>query len=292
MTQQPTNEAIAKLLEHIAQLLEAGEENPFRVRAYRNAAATISAAEESIADLAMKEDRHALMALPGIGEGLANLIIEYVRTGESALLRELEGRVSPESAFYQVPGIGEELARRISEQLGIHTLEELEIAAHDGRLDALEGFGPERVKAVRASLAGMLSDSAQRRARQRTEGQARTDEPAVEVLLDVDAEYRRRVEAGELQKIAPKRFNPEGKAWLPVLHTKRGDWSFTALFSNTARAHEAGKTNDWVVVYFEREGSEEDQRTVVTETKGELAGKRIVRGREAETQRYYKEKGD
>jgi hypothetical protein len=187
-----------------------------------------------------------------------------------------------------VPGIGEELARRIVEQLGIHTLEELEIAAHDGRLDSVEGFGPERVKAVRSSLAGMLSDSAQRRARQRTQEKGdQPDEPSVADLLDVDAEYRRRAEAGDLQKIAPKRFNPEGEAWLLVLHTRRGEWSFTTLFSNTARAHEAGKTNDWVVIYFERDRSEEEQRTVVTATQGDLAGKRIVRRREAETRRHY-----
>jgi ribosomal protein S13 len=288
MAQQPTNEAIAALLEQIAQLLEVGEENPFRVRAYRNAAATISAAEESVADLAIKEDRRALTALPGIGEGLANLIIDYVKTGESALLRQLEEQNSPERALSQAPGIGEELARRIVEQLGIHTLEELEVAAHDGRLDSVEGFGPERVKAVKASLAGMLSDSAQRRARQRTQEKGeQPDEPSVAELLEVDAEYRRRAEAGELQKIAPKRFNPEGKAWLPVLHTRRGDWSFTVLFSNTARAHEAGKTHDWVVIYFERDGSEEEQRTVVTATQGDLTGKRIVRGQEAETRRHY-----
>jgi hypothetical protein len=57
---------------------------------------------------------------------------------------------------------------------------------------------------------------------------------------------------------------------------------FTALFSNTARAHELGKTRDWVVVYFHTDTQSEGQRTTVTETSGRLAGRRVVRGRESE----------
>lgn len=60
------------------------------------------------------------------------------------------------------------------------------------------------------------------------------------MLLDVDRAYR--AAAGALAKIAPKRFNPAGEAWLPILHTERGPWRFTALFSNTARAHSLGRT--------------------------------------------------
>jgi hypothetical protein len=72
------------------------------------------------------------------------------------------------------------------------------------------------------------------------------------------------------------------EAWLPVLHTERADWHFSALFSNTARAHELGRTRDWVVIYFSQDSGPEGQRTVVTETRGPLAGHRVVRGREAE----------
>jgi hypothetical protein len=288
MVKKQTNEEIAAALERIAQLLEMEETNPYRVRAYHNAASTIRNTTEPVAELAGKEDRDGLMELPGIGEALASLIIEYVNTGGSDLLRRLEEQTSPESAFTQVPGIGETLAHRIYEEGDIHTLEELEIAAYDGRLRKIEGFGDDRVKAVRAALAGMLSDSAQRRARQRTEPDGKQSaEPSIDLLLDVDAEYRRRGEAGELETIAPKRFNPKGESWLPIMHAKRSGWSFTVLFSNTARAHEAGKTNDWVVIYFEREGQDERQRTVVTEPQGALAGKRVVRGREQETSRYY-----
>jgi hypothetical protein len=110
----------------------------------------------------------------------------------------------------------------------------------------------------------------------------------VALLLEIDRDYRRRAAAGELRRIAPKRFNPEGEAWLPVLEGTRAGWDFTAIFSNTARAHELGKTDDWVVIYYTREG-DEGQATVVTGSRRELDGKRVVRGREAESRAFYAE---
>jgi DNA polymerase (family X) len=109
----------------------------------------------------------------------------------------------------------------------------------------------------------------------------------VKHLLDVDREYRAGAEADTLPRIAPRRFNPEGKAWLPVLHTRRDDWAFTALFSNTARAHELDRVRDWVVVYVEDKAHHERQYTVVTAGQGTLAGRRVVRGRERECGELY-----
>ena len=83
--------------------------------------------------------------------------------------------------------------------------------------------------------------------------------------------------------IAPRRFNPKGEAWLPVLHAQRGDWHFTVLYSNTARAHELGRVRDWVVVYADGPGHAERQYTVVTPQGGRWVGQRVVRGRERET---------
>jgi len=189
--------------------------------------------------------------------------------------------VSPEDLFTTVPGIGEELAQRIHEHLHIETLEELELAAHDGRLAAVPGFGERRVRGVRESLGGILARSSRRRARahQLREHPEEPPRPSVQALLDFDAEYARRVRAGDLRKIAPRRFNPDGEAWLPVLHGEREGWSLTALYSNTARAHELGRTRDWVVIYYERDG-DEGQCTVVTERSGPKRGQRVVRGRE------------
>ena len=61
------------------------------------------------------------------------------------------------------------------------------------------------------------------------------------------------------------------------MHVERDGWWFSALYSNTARAHELGKTHDWVVIYYER-GDHQGQCTVVTETRGERRGQRVVRG--------------
>ena len=116
--------------------------------------------------------------------------------------------------------------------------------------------------------------------------------PGVEILLDVDREYREKAKAGALPKIAPRRLNPEGKAWLPVLHTRFGPWHFTALFSNTERAHELHRVYDWVVIFYSDTGGEEGQATVVTERRGRLTGLRVVRGREPECARHYESTND
>jgi putative hydrolase len=200
-------------------------------------------------------------------------------TGHWRFLERLEGTMPPGAIFRQISGIGPELAERIYEDLGIDTLEALETAAHDGRLDAVEGFGERRLQAVRESVESKL------RARRRNGGTV----PVAEVL-DVDREYREKAANGELRRIAPRRFNPEGEAWLPILHTERDDRSYTALYSNTARAHDLGKTDDWVVIY--REDDEQAQWTVVTESSGPMAGKRVVRGREADCRQYYDEQAN
>lgn len=277
-----SNAEIADALARIADLLETQEADVFRVRAYRRGAERVRATPERMGELYARGGSAALDALPEIGKTLASVIAELVRTGRSSLLERLAGQVSPEDRFTTVAGIGEELARRVHAELGIESLEELELAAHDGRLARVPGFGARRVRAVQQALAGILGREAARRGKRLAPAHPPSESlPSVRVLLDVDGEYRRRAAAGELRRIAPRRFNPTGEAWLPVLHTSRGPWHFTALFSNTARAHELGTTHDWVVIYFENEGRE-GQCTVVTERSGPRAGRRVVRGREEE----------
>jgi DNA polymerase (family 10) len=91
-----------------------------------------------------------------------------------------------------------------------------------------------------------------------------------------------------LPTIAPRRFNPNREAWLPILHSNRGERHYTALFSNTARAHEMGKTRDWVILYYDGPDGER-QCTVITSQRGPLIGERIVRGRESECLEYYRQ---
>lgn len=284
----PSNKEIAGILDQIAELLEMQDENPFRIKAYRDGADSIRSFDGSVAQISLDDGEEALRSIPNIGEGIARIIISYVKMGRSEMLERLQSEVSPVDLFSQVPGIGEELAERISEELDISTLEELEQAAYDGRLDDLEGFGEKKVQNIQVSLAGMLSTSAQR-SRRRTEKQEKTKEqPEIKTLLSIDEAYRRKAEADKLRKIAPKRFNPEGEAWLPILNTEKNGWKMTALYSNTALAHDLDKINDWVVIYYEKD-DHEGQNTIVTETKGPLEGKRVVRGREAECREYYQE---
>jgi hypothetical protein len=230
--------------------------------------------------LIQTEGLQGLTSLPGIGRFLAMAIAEMVRTGRWMQLERLRGAFDPESMLCRVPGIGFTLAHRISEKLRIDTLEALEIAAHDGRLETVPGFGPRRMAIVRAALAEMLSRNQRRAGGNQTE-------PAVAVLLDVDREYCAKAQAHKLRLIAPRRFNPTNAAWLPILHTEREDWQFTAVHSNSSLAHELGRVHDWVVLYFHTDSRGEGQRTVVTETQGALKGKRVVRGREEECRAYY-----
>jgi DNA polymerase (family 10) len=281
------NEEIADVLERVAALLEAQEANPYRVNAYRKAARLVGQSNRSVAELALSEEGEKLEDLPDIGKSIAGAIREFVHTGRLSLLERLEGQVSPEDLFSTVPGIGEELAGRIHSYLHIDTLEELELAAHNGRLQEVPGLGDRRVRAIRDSVGAILSRSSRRRARRlRHLEKDHEEKPPVSFILEVDKEYRQKAEAGTLRTISPRRFNPDGKSWLPILHTEREGWSFTALFSNTARAHDLGKTRDWVVVYYERDGHE-NQCTVVTEHVGPSTGRRVVRGREKECLALY-----
>ena len=113
-------------------------------------------------------------------------------------------------------------------------------------------------------------------------------DPDVGLLLEVDREYREKAASGVLQKIAPRRYNPDHEAWLPVLHTRFGPWRFTALYSNTERAHERHRTHDWVAILFDDDERDHGQATVVTEYRGDLKGRRVVRGREPECARHYR----
>lgn len=277
-----TNQEAAKSLREISDLLESQKANPFRVNAYRRAANTVGSLRVPVRDIVEQEGIAGLTALHGVGEGIARSIYEFVATGRMSRLETLRGEQDPVALFMQIPGVGPALAGRICDHLHINTLEALEAAAHNGSLQTLSGLGKGRVESIAAWLASVLG---KRRLRPAMGGSE--EAPSVANLLEVDDLYRRRAETDELPKIIPKRFNPEGRAWLPLMHITRGEWHFTVLYSNTQRAHELGRTRDWVVVYFYDEHHHEGQCTVVTETKGDLIGQRVVRGREAESREHY-----
>jgi len=279
--QTSTNQQISMKLAQAADLLEQQGANPFRVSAYRRASETVARLAQDIRELAAAEGDTGLIKLPNIGKGIARAIQELLTTGSWGQLERMRGTLDPVRLFQTVPGIGPKMAEQIHETLHIDTLEALEAAAWDGRLETVRGLGYRRIAGIKNALGALLGKT---RSHPHTEAAA---EPAVPALLEVDREYRRQAEQGSLPMIAPKRFNPEGRAWLPILHTHRDEWHFTLLYSNTALAHELKRTHDWVIVYFYDDHHQEGQCTVVTETRGPLTGQRVVRGRELECRDYY-----
>jgi hypothetical protein len=268
-----TNERIASTFERVADLLEQQGAASFRARAWRDGAGGIRAHDRELADVFRDHGRAGLEAIPHIGPHLAAVIIGMIRTGRCAALERLAG--DPVHALAGAPGIGPRLAERVHRELGIDTLEELEAAAHDGRLAAVPGFGPRRIAGLRDVLAA-------RQARRPDGAREPRRQPPVVLLLEIDREYREAAASGTLHKIAPRRFNPTHEAWLPVMHGERDGWSFTAMFSNTELAHRLGRNTDWVIVYFHEPHGPEGQATIVTEQRGPLSGLRVVRGRERE----------
>ena len=271
----PVNRQIADRLEETARLLRDEGADPFRVTAYLRAAATVRHWTRPVSQVYRAEGLEGLEALPNVGPSISRAIRELVTRGRLPMLDRLRGEMDPVSVLTTVPGIGRRLAARVHDELGVGTLEALEAAAHDGRLATVAGFGEKRLAGIRDSLAHRLG-------RVRRGPLVTAAAPTIAELLDVDREYRERAAAGQLRLIAPRRFNPEQQAWLPILHTARGRRRYTALFSNTARAHRAGKTGDWVVLYGTSADGSDFQYTVITASAGPCRGHRIVAGRERE----------
>jgi Holliday junction resolvasome RuvABC DNA-binding subunit len=282
----PSNNELAERLDVQADHIAERDDNPYHVLAYRRAAEMLRRLEQPAAEIFHRNGRAGLEQLPTIGKSLARRI--------ERLIQEQDAETEAERLFTTVAEIGPELAKRIHEQFGIQTLAQLYSAACDGRLAQVPGIGAKRLRGIREALAsrvGEVSRAAKPRGRmQWPQALPREDEPPVELLLEIDRQYRESAAENRLPKIAPKRFNPTGAAWLPILHTSQKGERFTALFSNTARAHELNATKDWVVIY--REHPRRGQWTVVTGQLGSLHGRRLVRGREKECVEFYAHAGD
>lgn len=283
------NVDIAGRLDEVANIFAEQGANRFRVQAYRRAANALRRLSRSVADIFAEQGIDGLEQIPGIGVTIARSIRDILLHGRLAMLDRLRGESDPIAILATVPGIGKAYAWRLHDDLGIETLEELEAAAHDGRLEHYPGIGAKRLAGIRDSVAQRLGRIRRNPASTPPTSAATPStpqRPSVSELLDVDREYRDKAAAGMLKKIAPRRFNPAGAAWLPILHTARDGRHYTALFSNTARAHEVGTTRDWVVLFCD-DGDTEHRFTVITSGFGPLEGRRIVAGREAECEKYF-----
>jgi hypothetical protein len=271
-----TNETMAKRLREYALELEKEGANLFRARAFRTAAGQLLMMSRPVREVFEQQGRAGLERLPGIGKSLAYTIEGLLRTGEVQTLRPIDADREPDRQLTSLPGIGLRTAEVLRDRLGVNTLEALRLAAIQGRLEVI-GIG--------SSPSGELVAEIDRRLSAKRQAML-DDEPKVEDLLALDEEYRRRAEQRELPTVAPRSFHPEGDSWLGVLRGERGGWKMRALFSNTALAHRLGQTHNWVVIYFDR-GATSGQRTVVTETHGDLIRQRVVRGREHECRTHY-----
>jgi len=279
------NLEIADLLAEISTLLAHQGASQFRVRAYQAASEMLGGFPVSVREILEQDGLGGLISLPTIGHSIAHLIEQYVQGGRMGLLERLRGNETTERLFATLPSLGPELAHRIHDQLQIETLPELMAALADGRLQKVPGFGRKRLNAIRESLMVRLRQPDGSLPEAAFQEETAAFVPVSE-LLDVDEEYRRLATKGKLPKIAPRRFNPDSIAWLPVLHTHRGDRHYTALYSNTARAHQLNTIKDWVVI-FRDDPDSQGRWTVITSQFGKLRGWRIVRGREDECAEYY-----
>jgi DNA polymerase (family 10) len=134
------NTEIASAFDHLADLLEIEGANPFRVRAYRNAARTIGDLPHNVADMLAKGED--LADLPGIGEDLAAKIAEFVDTKRLPLLEEVKRRTPAGLVeLTAIPGIGPKRAKLLFDKLKIRSVADLKKAAAAGKLHGLAGFG-------------------------------------------------------------------------------------------------------------------------------------------------------
>ncbi len=146
-----TNSDIAEVLNRIAELLELEGANPFRIRAYRNAARTVTGLSRPIGS--MLTEGADLSELPGIGKDLAAKITEISETGHLRFLDEIEGRTPPGLAkLLGVPGLGPKRVQALYTALGVDDLDKLVAAAKAGKLRRLPGFGAKSEEKILRGL--------------------------------------------------------------------------------------------------------------------------------------------
>ena len=145
------NSEIAGMFNRLADLLEIEEANPFRVRAYRNAARTVGGYSRNMADM-VKEGKD-LSELPEIGKDLASKIQTLVETGKLPLLKEVEARTPAAlSDLMKIEGLGPKRVKILYKVLDIHSIEDLKRAARNGRIRELEGFGEKTEELIKQRI--------------------------------------------------------------------------------------------------------------------------------------------
>src|SRR5690348_16049162 len=145
-----TNDAIAERFELMADLLEVEGAVAYRVLAYRRAAKTLRETPESVVRLSQER---RLTELSGVGDTIADKVAELIATGQMAALEKLVARTPPGVVpLMRVPGIGPKTARRVFDELGVSTVEEVLEAAREGRVRSIGGLGERTEQAILEGL--------------------------------------------------------------------------------------------------------------------------------------------
>jgi len=212
------NPDIARLFDEVADLLEIQDANPFRVRAYRNAARTIRDFPEPIADL-VRAGTKDLTDIAGIGDDLAEKITDIVTTGELPLRKQLASKLPAGLLdLLRIPGLGPKRVKLLYKKLKVKSAADLAAALDKGRVQKLKGFGPKMEEKMRAGIG-----QAQVGERRMLLNEAETQATAVVAYLEagggirqmeVAGSYRRRRETiGDLDIVVTS----EGKTSTPVM---------------------------------------------------------------------------
>jgi DNA polymerase (family 10) len=249
------NADIADLFNRMADLLEILGENPFRIRAYRNAARTAGGLSQSLAT--MVEQKKDLTELPGIGKDLAGKIEEITKTGTLAQLQELEDRIPPQLVrLMKIPGLGPKRVKILYDELHITDLEDLKKAAEEGRIKELKGFGDKTEKMILAEIG-------------REKKETRIKLNVAEEIADAIVDRLKKVEGVKEVIVAGSyRRKKETVADLDILATCKKDSKVMDAFvhyDNVEKVVSQGDTRSTVVL---RSGVQMDLRVVPGESYG------------------------
>ncbi len=250
------NVDIAHVLEDIATLLEIKGSNPFRIRAYQNAARTV---EEHTTPLRVLVEQEAdLTELPSIGKDIAGYIRELLTTGKLGLLDELTGEI-PSSLIEltRLPGVGAKKTRRLWEALDVRTIDDLERVARAGEVAELDGFGEKSQQKILDGIAGY----------RRRQGRFRLAEAEqyVEPLLEYLARHEH-IERVEVAGSYRRRRETVGDIDLLAISTQAADvMEYFREYPEVRRVELSGDTKSTVVL---RSGLQVDLRVLPAESYG------------------------
>lgn len=244
------NDDIAAVFQEIADLLDIKGDNPFRIRAYRNAARMLNSLAPSVQT--MVQEKRDLRELPGIGADLAAKIAEIATTRTCALREELRRELPPAlHKLLSVPGLGPKRVKMLYQERNIQTLQQLAEAARDGRISTIPGFGKRAEQRILEAVHAQLSKVK----RFRIDTALQAAEPLVEYLkasqevrrIEVAGSFRRRQDTvGDLDIVAS---SPR-----PVSLLKR-----FGAFGDVEQILSQGSTRASVVL---RQGMQVDMRVV------------------------------